>query len=546
MRRILKILGSITLVATALVGWLFFAPEPLGGRVSYVVTTGSSMQPGIHAGDLVVVRESAGYEVGDIAGYHSDSLDRVVLHRIVAEDADGFVFKGDNNDFIDQDHPAPDQILGAAWLVIPRAGRALTWVGKPGNAALIVAVLAVVLLGGFARSRRRRGRHRTPGRAGHQTEPARRRLRGASAIAAVTMIISLALGAFAYTRPIRVTTTRTSAYENAGTFSYSATTDKSAVYPSGTVTTGRPLFLKLVDEVEVRFDYMFSSSEPHVVDGEGELMVELWEPSGWKHNFVIATTRDLDGDRVRLAGTLDLRKVRSLMGRFGALTQVQQQAFRLTVIPQLRIDGAIRGRSFGRVFAPTLRFELDPLRMRLAAPEPGPLGSASAADPLAPRARGTVAVPTTVRNELSIGPLAVPVSTLRIVAAIGAGIALLIALAGLIGRRDVDEPAAITRRYGSLILDIASASATSERKAVQVKDMGELVRLAQGYERFILHDQSENVHTYSVEEDGVVYWYQPAMPDASNVTELPIVRAEGTFRSPRADDLARRRSQQSR
>jgi hypothetical protein len=43
MKRALKITGSITLVALAVTGWFFFAPGPLGGDVSYVVTTGTSM-----------------------------------------------------------------------------------------------------------------------------------------------------------------------------------------------------------------------------------------------------------------------------------------------------------------------------------------------------------------------------------------------------------------------------------------------------------------------------------------------------------------------
>ena len=43
------------------------------------------------------------YKVGDIVAYRSTMLHIVVLHRIIAVKGDRYVFKGDNNDFVDPD-----------------------------------------------------------------------------------------------------------------------------------------------------------------------------------------------------------------------------------------------------------------------------------------------------------------------------------------------------------------------------------------------------------------------------------------------------------
>ena len=79
------------------------------GEVKLVTTHGISMEPRFHTGDLAVVVPSTQYRVGDIVGYHSPLLHIVVLHRIVAEHAGLFTFKGDNNSFLD---PRPIAVLG--------------------------------------------------------------------------------------------------------------------------------------------------------------------------------------------------------------------------------------------------------------------------------------------------------------------------------------------------------------------------------------------------------------------------------------------------
>ena len=111
MRRSLRVVSLAAVVAAAAAAWFFLAPVQLGGSTSYAVIYGSSMEPHLHRGDLVILRSQSGYERGQVVGYHSRELHRNVLHRIVGVRGSHFVFKGDNNSFLDPEQPAAKPAL---------------------------------------------------------------------------------------------------------------------------------------------------------------------------------------------------------------------------------------------------------------------------------------------------------------------------------------------------------------------------------------------------------------------------------------------------
>src|SRR5215470_11871916 len=107
-RRIYSAATLAVALAVMYVAW----PASLGGSTRYVVTSGVSMQPLFHSGDLAILRPAADYRVGDIAGYRSATLHTLVLHRIVERRGDRYIFKGDNNSWRDADTPQRADILG--------------------------------------------------------------------------------------------------------------------------------------------------------------------------------------------------------------------------------------------------------------------------------------------------------------------------------------------------------------------------------------------------------------------------------------------------
>src|SRR6478752_2095403 len=118
--------ASASAVAALLLAavWVLW-PIGLGGGTVYVTTHGISMQPRFHTGDLAILRAADHYSVGDVVAYESPTLKTTVMHRIVALDGQRFVIQGDNNSWLDPDHPSRDLVLGKLWLRIPRGGTAL-------------------------------------------------------------------------------------------------------------------------------------------------------------------------------------------------------------------------------------------------------------------------------------------------------------------------------------------------------------------------------------------------------------------------------------
>ena len=126
--------------------WWAAAPPALGGETTMVTIDGSSMLPHYKRSDLVVLRRAPNYKVGDVVGYESSMLHRVVLHRIVANHNGHYTFKGDNNSFTDPEQPTRADLAGKAAIHLPAAGNALQWLRRPWVLALLAA-LAVLTLG---------------------------------------------------------------------------------------------------------------------------------------------------------------------------------------------------------------------------------------------------------------------------------------------------------------------------------------------------------------------------------------------------------------
>ena len=153
-RPAIRPLASLALTL-ALIGaaWLVLAPPQLGGSTSFVVVDGSSMLPHLRGSDLVALRPASTLEVGDVVGYRSELLGRVVLHRITAIDDGRYVLKGDNNSFIDPDRPGRSEIIGQVWFHVPRCGHVIAWLHVPWVLAALAAFFVLVI--GFDRPRAR-------------------------------------------------------------------------------------------------------------------------------------------------------------------------------------------------------------------------------------------------------------------------------------------------------------------------------------------------------------------------------------------------------
>jgi signal peptidase len=128
-------------------------PKFLG--ISPLIVLSGSMQPAINPGDIVVIREQPAqeYKLGDVATYLDGST--AFTHRIVGQEAEGFVLKGDNNNVADDIVP-PERFLGKVVLRIPKAGLAVLFFKTPVGMVLLCVLLILTIYGDelFSRGRR--------------------------------------------------------------------------------------------------------------------------------------------------------------------------------------------------------------------------------------------------------------------------------------------------------------------------------------------------------------------------------------------------------
>jgi len=507
--------GALVLLAAA--AWLVLAPTSIGGTTDYVTTNGDSMAPRFQTGDLALIRPANHYRVGDVVAYRSALLDAVVLHRLVDRDGDRYVFKGDNNDFLDPTRPDRSELIGRLWLRVPRGGTVLAWLQTPVIAATLTGGAALLLLLGTGSQRRRdRRRHGANGpHQGHEimSRPrphAVRRLDAhqmltASAMAAAAFLV---LGLLAFTRPATKPVTVKTPYTETVKFGYRATAPAGPVYPNGIVKTGDPVFLRLVDRLRITVGYRLAAPGPRRLTGTMQILVRLSGPTGWTRSIPLAPARRFAGQHVSSEVTLDLPRLRSLIARVETLTGAPSGGdYTLAVVSRLHMSGTLAGQPLTSDYAPALSFQLSALQLR---PGSGSSTSADEQDGLTPARRSTVTASATAPNTLSIRGHGLPVATARWIALAG----LLLAAAGALlirlhqRRRPADPAAHIQTRYGHLIVPIAGMAQNPARPPIDVTSIDALVQLAERSERLILHHQRDDADTYLVDDEGTLYRYQ--------------------------------------
>jgi signal peptidase I len=505
--RLTGILAGLVALSALAVAWTFFAPRQAGGGTSYAIIVGSSMEPGLHRGDLAIVRERSTYRVGDVVLYDSRDLGTKVLHRIVRVEGNRFVLQGDNNDFLDPEKPTQAQIVGALWTSAPAVGRVAEWVRDPFHGALLVALVTLIALGGGLGA----GAAVRKGPRGLAPVPRRARLSALGLIReeqnplllglVVGAVVVVALALVSFTRPVTAVETVDAAYVHQGRFEYESRVARNAAYPDGHVTTGEPVFLRLVDRIRVSFEYGLDSDVPVRASGRIALDARISDGRGWERVLPLAAARRFSNGVARVSGALDLRRIERIVEEVRSLTGSGQTVFTVAVRPRVDVNGRVGAESFETTFAPVLSFDYGDLRLQPS------LDAGEGVGPFAPRETGRGSRPGAA--ELSLGALSLSVGAARKVSLLGIAALLLLGGLALVTRRPTgaDEVERIRARYGHLLLPVAARSGQWQH-VTDLTDMEALVRVAQHQGRLILHVTEGREHAYVVEDGGNAFRYR--------------------------------------
>lgn len=499
---------TVVLVTAA---WGLFAPTQVGGQVAYAIISGNSMEPGFHRGDLVVLRQANDYAVGEIATYRHPTLGPVI-HRIMAENAGHFTFKGDNNTWLDSYQPTQAEMIGKFWLYAPFVGIIIEQVRRPWVTALLVVLVGlVIVLSSVADASRSRGRRRRPMNSSGRRAAVTQSLRGAQAdifsLLVTFGVAALMLGLFAFTRPVTRTVFDEVKYQQSGRFAYSADAPP-GIYDGNRVKTGEPIFRRLVSRVNVAFDYRFQTERAEAVEGTSRLVAELASSNGWRATTELQGESSFRGATTHLQGTLDLARLQAMLDDLEQQTGVTGAQYTLSLAPAIAISGTLSGQAVRDVFTPRLLFSFDALQMQLAAQQKG---VGDGADPFQPSESKTLRKSREVENTVPLLVLTFSVATARRVAVIGVILWLVAVGAWLVVGRQTQthgEAARIQAKYGALLVGVLDSALADGRPLVEVVSMDDLAKIAERGSRMILHQTHAGEHAYLVQEDDTTYRYR--------------------------------------
>jgi signal peptidase I len=520
--------ASISAVAALVLAaaW-FFWPAALGGATTYVSTYGASMEPGLHTGDLAVLRPAGSYSVGDVVAYRSESLDTVVMHRIVAGDADGFVTQGDSNDWLDDDRPTHDQILGRLFLTIPYGGKALAALHSPGVVLALGLGAAAGMLTAALPQRRRRGARRRAHRPVHRrrppsfTVPTRALARQVAAVSGAVVILAGAGCAVLLALPTSAVESRTLQVVQEGRFAYSGQAAAGATYPTGVIATGDTVWTRLARQLTVTFTSAIVSTGIADVEGALRLDVVVTAADGWSAVVGSGSAVALENGTATASVGVDPEAAAGLLRRHYDEIGVAGGTATLAVRPLAETTGEMQGERFTAGAPGGLDFTMAPGSLTLAG-DPASVLTTSTSTP--------VVVEEVVPRTFPVLGLTVPLGVARVVA----GGLLLVALAvlggaawvGRSGRGGVAEQFVV--RHADRIVPVATF--TPGPTVIDVSDAESLHRVAERFDTVVLHHAGEDEHVFAVRDVDATYRF--VVPGARR--DLPPVPEPLTSPLPRA------------
>jgi len=491
------IVTALLALMLVLIAWIALAPTQLGGQVSYVIVDGNSMEKGFHLGDLVLVRKTLAYQIGDAVTYKNAELGRYVFHRIVNLNVDRYVIKGDNNTWFDSYQPTREEIVGKLWVHIPKLGKAIEWLRLPTNLAIIIALFGGSLMSNMLIQS---SKHR---KSGARSGP---KLRGAMEVALYPLgflvLIFLGMGVFAFTRPI----TRTAdniLYQQDGNFFYSAT-GTPQIYDTDTVRTGEPVFPKLTCFLNVGFAYNLTGGQLQTVSGNQQLSAQvLDEQSGWQRTIPMISKTAFTGNSYMTMATLDLCQVEALIQLVEQETGLHQNTYTLKIIPQVNVMATIAGNAIQDSFEPSLAFKFDDVHFYLAADK-------VQGDPLHSTKPGSISNSNMQANTVPLLGWQPSVQTMRASALIGLGLTLggFLSIGLFIyNKAQQSQQALIQLRYGTLLMDVHEQVVEPLAPTIDVHRIEDLARIAERQNTMILHMTFNYMDYYLVQGNGMTYRY---------------------------------------
>ncbi|MGH9109069.1 MAG: hypothetical protein ACRDY3_06330 [Acidimicrobiales bacterium] len=328
-------------------------------------------------------------------------------------------------------------------------------------------------------------------------------------VMALVALCAAVVAGLAWTRP--TTTTSVVAYQQSGRLSYSAPTAATSIYGAAGLSTGQPIYLREVPNVQVSYAYRLASSAPTEVSGTEQLVVHMSNGVGISRTIPLQPVTQFHGSGFAATGTLPVSALKTLASAFAQASGSvdQSETYTVAILPTVHVRGQLGHSPIRTDFDPSASFRYS---ATMLAPVSPPAEAATSPSSGAPdkqftlSAGGSVNVPGGAPNTLFLGlsVLDMRVASLVVLAAaLAAGILL-----GLPMLKEVtsdDERVRIAARPGTSLIEIDALPESPSLVVVQLSSFSGLDQVARRLECPLLHLNGVRGDTYAVVDNGTIY-----------------------------------------
>jgi signal peptidase I len=511
----LKTLSAAAGLLAIIIVWFLFAPIQIGGQAFYIIINGNSMEPLFHKGDLVLLRESPEYRIGDIVAYRFPDLG-TVFHRIVAEDAVSFIMQGDNNSWTDGFYPEYKDIIGKYWFKLGGAGKVLEFLKSPWKIALITGVFCLIM--GLSMIKQIGNKNKNSDgtvlyeKAGFQLASWRNSYWW---IMYALGLIAIVLGIISFIKPLSKTITNKIPFQQSGQFAYSGSTDQN-VYDTYNFGTGEPVFMNITCFAKYTFDYAFTPADSFSGGGSYQLMAEIQGNNGWTRYFTLTPITNFTGTQFHSESDLNLCSLRDVILKTESITDVQHNQYSLILTPNIKINGQFMGQGLSTDFNPSLTLTMDQQQVYL------PVGGGTDENPFKPTTTGFIEQTEIVKNTIKILSWDLPVTAGRTIAIILFWVALLgILLPVLIFKKSEKENDLLKAKLllGQSLLETKSSPIGENEKIIDLTSLEDLAQLAERTGAPVFFNQKALFVDYLVRQNNLAFRFRQVSQTATSGEE---------------------------
>lgn len=360
-----------------------------------------------------------------------------------------------------------------------------------------------------------RGRHRRPGPARLNTV----------LVCALLAACSASLAAVVWTRSKSATSDVV--YRQAGRLSYSAVTAPTSVYGRAGLTTGEPVYLKVVNVLRFAYTYRITGVPPGRLHGTEQLVAQVGNGQGIVRDLPLQPVAHFDGGGFSTAATLSLAALQAIAGSFASVDSGSSSSYTVLIVPNVTIGGRVGPARFKTDFVSPTKFTFSSSMLapgaQSATPAAGNLAAPSlrSGEPIATSSTGHFRRPST-RPALLVPGITVAdarvASLIALVAALCVGISVGLPL---LKSTSAQDRVTLAARRGSTFADIDAPPASPMLTVVELSTLHGLIRVGHQLECPMLRFHSESGDQYVVVDNGTMYHFGPGgrtAPDPGRVS----------------------------